>query len=190
MAPRLAAIACAAVVVPALAALGLRARALSPLERRLALDALAWRVAGACVLAYSFGERLLGWLVVALLRRRFGWRVALGGGGAGRPPGWIALRLSLAPHAESELVVKNFEWACPERPGLRAPYWLRVGRATLRFSLRSLLEALAHAREHGASAAGDRPVLVHVIEFEQVAVSSRVLTHTFPRRARVRARAA
>ena len=163
---RLAAIACAAVAVPALAALSLRARGLSRLEWRLLLDGVLWRLVGLCSAAYCFGERLLGALVVALLRKRFGWRVSLGGGSG--LPGWIALRLSLAPHAESELVIKNFEWACPERPGLRAPYWLRVGRATLRFSLRSLLEALAHAREHGASAAGDRPVLVHVIEFEQV----------------------
>ena len=123
------------------------------------INRLAWHVVLCAFVSYCYGERLLAAAVVRLLSRKFPWLISVK---------WIALRLSLSADTESELVIKNFEWRCPPRDGLRAPYWLRVERATLRFSLRSLLEALSALRTHGKAAAHERPVRVHSLMFEEV----------------------
>ena len=161
----------------------LRARGLSRLEWRLLLDGVLWRLVGLCGAAYCFGERLLGALVVALLRKRFGWRVSLGGG-SGLPV--IALRGSRRTPSRS-WSSRTSRMGPGARRAARAVLAAR-GRATEQLAAR-LLEALAHVREHGASAAGDRPV-AHACDRIRTAWHTRACRHRFSTRARPRALAA
>ena len=102
--------------------------------------------------ASCFYERGLARLVCAAAKKYLGYDLDVR---------WIALRLSFDPDTESELVIRHFVWANPKIDGLCAPYLLNVGRATLRFSLPSLI----HAFEHGVR---DNAVEVYSLMFEDV----------------------